>query len=50
MHGLVYLAQNMITGECYVGATTVGLKTRMKAHIRKAKKGSNRKFYEGMGS
>lgn len=42
---IIYKAQNTITGECYIGATTKSIEDRKQDHLQKAGKGSCHKFH-----
>lgn len=42
---IIYKAQNTITGECYIGATTKSIEERKQDHVQKASKGSSLKFH-----
>lgn len=42
---IIYKAQNILTGECYIGATTKSIEERKQDHIQKAGTGSSHKFH-----
>lgn len=42
---IIYKAQNTITGECYIGATTKSIEERKQDHLQKASTGSSLKFH-----
>ena len=42
---IIYKAQNTITGECYIGATTKSIEERKQDHLQKASTGSLLKFH-----
>lgn len=42
---IIYKAQNTISGECYIGATTKSLEDRKQDHLQKASTGSSLKFH-----
>ncbi|WP_235891751.1 GIY-YIG nuclease family protein [Flavobacterium gawalongense] len=44
-HFMIYKAQNTITGECYIGATTKSIEDRKQDHLQKAGKESCHKFH-----
>ena len=46
----IYKAQNTITGECYIGATTKTIEERKLDHLQKASKGSTLKFHQAIQS
>ena len=46
----IYKAQNTITGECYIGATTKTIEERKQDHLQKASKGSALKFHQAIKS
>lgn len=46
----IYKAQNTITGECYIGATTKTIEERKLDHLQKASKGSYLKFHQAIQS
>lgn len=46
----IYKAQNIITGECYIGATTKTIEERKLDHLQKASKGSPLKFHQAIQS
>lgn len=48
--GLIYKAQNSITGEVYIGATTYKLKQRKLDHIERAVRGDKGYFQEAIGT
>lgn len=47
---IIYKAQNTITGECYIGATTKSIEERKTDHIQKAKKKVGSYFQEAIGT
>ncbi|WP_278034973.1 NUMOD1 domain-containing DNA-binding protein [Flavobacterium nitratireducens] len=42
---IIYKAENVKTGEIYIGATTQSIESRKNDHIQKSKSGSNNKFH-----
>ncbi|MBG6110985.1 hypothetical protein IWX84_001867 [Flavobacterium sp. CG_9.10] len=42
---IIYKAQNTITGECYIGATTKSIEERKQDHLQKANSGHGQKFH-----
>ena len=42
---IIYKAQNTITGECYIGATTRSIEERKEDHLYKASTGNGHKFH-----
>jgi hypothetical protein len=42
---IIYKAQNTITGECYIGATTKSIEERKQDHLQKANTDSGHKFH-----
>ncbi len=42
---IIYKAQNTLTGECYIGATTKSIEERKQDHLQKASSGSSLKFH-----
>jgi hypothetical protein len=42
---IIYKAQNTITGECYIGATTKSIEERKQDHLQKASTGNGHKFH-----
>lgn len=42
---IIYKAQNILTGECYIGATTKSIQDRKQDHLQKANTGSYHKFH-----
>lgn len=42
---IIYKAQNILTGECYIGATTRSIEERKQDHLQKAGTGSSHKFH-----
>lgn len=47
---IIYKAQNTISGECYIGATTKSLEERKQDHIQKANKKVGSYFQEAIGT
>ena len=47
---IIYKAENQITGEVYVGATTQSLETRKQDHIQKGTTGTSGYFYQAIGT
>lgn len=47
---IIYKAQNTITGECYIGATTKSIENRKQDHLQKAKSGHGQKFHDSISS
>lgn len=45
---IIYKAQNMITGECYIGATTKSIEERKQDHLQKASTGNGYKFHDAI--
>lgn len=45
---IIYKAQNILTKECYIGATTKSIEERKQDHIQKANTGSSYKFHCGI--
>lgn len=45
---IIYKAQNIITGECYIGATTKTIDERKQDHLQKANKGATCKFHNAI--
>lgn len=45
---IIYKAQNTITGECYIGATTKSIKDRKQDHLQKANIGNGHKFHNAI--
>ncbi|WP_164905482.1 NUMOD1 domain-containing DNA-binding protein [Flavobacterium sufflavum] len=45
---IIYKAQNIITGECYIGATTKSIEERKQDHLQKANSGSSQKFHDAI--
>lgn len=45
---IIYKAQNEITGECYIGATTQSIDARKKDHLQKSTTGTNCKFHHAI--
>jgi len=41
MYGVVYKAKNIFNGKCYIGQTKNSLESRIKAHIKHARKGKS---------
>jgi hypothetical protein len=42
---IIYKAQNTITGECYIGATTKSIEERKQDHLQKANSDNGHKFH-----
>lgn len=42
---IIYKAQNTLTGECYIGATTKSIEDRKQDHLQKANSGHGQKFH-----
>ena len=42
---IIYKAQNTITGECYIGATTKSIEERKQDHLQKANTNNGHKFH-----
>lgn len=47
---IIYKAQNTITGECYIGATTKSIEARKQDHLQKANSGQGQKFHDAISS
>lgn len=47
---IIYKAQNTITGECYIGATTKSIEERKQDHLQKANSGQGQKFHDAISS
>lgn len=47
---IIYKAQNILTGECYIGATTKSIEERKQDHVQKANTGSSHKFHYAISS
>lgn len=47
---IIYKAQNTITGECYIGATTKSIDERKQDHLQKAGTGSSLKFHNAIST
>lgn len=47
---IIYKAQNTITGECYIGATTKSIEERKQDHLQKANTGQGQKFHDAISS
>lgn len=47
---IIYKAQNTLTGECYIGATTKSIEERKQDHLQKAKSGYGQKFHDSISS
>ena len=47
---IIYKAQNTITGECYIGATTKSIEERKQDHLQKAGTGSSLKFHNAIST
>jgi len=45
---IIYKAQNILTGECYIGATTKSIKKRKQDHLQKASTGNGHKFHDAI--
>lgn len=47
---IIYKAQNILTGECYIGATTKSIEERKADHLSKAERGLGSYFQEAIGT
>lgn len=47
---IIYKAQNTITGECYIGATTKSIGERKQDHLQKVGTGSSLKFHNAIST
>lgn len=47
---IIYKAQNTITGECYIGATTKSIEARKQDHLQKANSDQGQKFHDAISS
>lgn len=47
---IIYKAQNEVTGECYIGATTKSIEERKQDHLQKANSGHGQKFHDAISS
>ena len=47
---IIYKAQNTITGECYIGATTKSIEERKQDHLQKANSGQGHKLHDAISS
>ena len=47
---IIYKAQNTITGECYIGATTKSIDERKQDHLQKVGTGSSLKFHNAIST
>ncbi|WP_188049514.1 NUMOD1 domain-containing DNA-binding protein [Flavobacterium sp. GP15] len=47
---IIYKAQNTLTGECYIGATTKSIEERKQDHLQKANSGHGQKFHDAISS
>lgn len=50
MKGIVYRANNTITGESYIGITTNSIRQRQLDHVERALRGESGKFYEAIAT
>ena len=48
IEGIIYFARNIITNQCYIGASTSSLEKRKSDHIQKALNGSNLCFHKAL--
>lgn len=47
---IIYKAQNTITGECYIGATTKSIEDRKQDHLQKVNSGQGHKFHNAIST
>ncbi len=47
---IIYKAQNTVTGECYIGATTKSIDERKQDHLQKANSGQGQKFHDAIST
>ena len=47
---IIYKAQNTITGECYIGATSKSLEDRKQDHLQKVNSGQGHKFHNAIST